>query len=55
MDNILRPERLGAEQNWSNAAKELLHWKRTFRIFLQPFCRPQRGDLDELGVLTNCL
>lgn len=50
MDKVLRPERLETDPNSSTAAKEWLHWKRTFENFL--IVLPQEG-LDKFGVLTN--
>ncbi|MCP4800870.1 MAG: DDE-type integrase/transposase/recombinase, partial [bacterium] len=50
MDRILRPERLETDPNSGTAAKEWLHWKRTFDNFLAVL--PQE-DLDKLAVLSN--
>ena len=47
---MLRPERLDTDPNSSTAAKEWLHWKRTFENFL--IVLPQER-LDKFGVLTN--
>ena len=52
MDKILRPERLEADPNSSEAAKEWLHWKTTFQNFLAVL---SPDGLDKLGVLTNYL
>ena len=52
MDRILRPERLETDPNSGTAAKEWLHWKRTFDNFLAVL--PQE-DLDKLAVLSNFL
>ncbi len=50
MDRVLRPERLDIDPNDNSAAKEWLHWKRTFANFLSVL--PQE-DLDKLTVLAN--
>ena len=52
MDKVLRPERLGADPNSSEASKDWLHWRRTFQNFLAVL---DREGLDNLGVLTNFL
>ena len=52
MDKVLRPERLGADPNSSEASKDWLHWRRTFQNFLAVI---DREGLDKLGVLTNFL
>ena len=50
MDNVLRPERLDTDPNSGTAAKEWLHWRRTFENFMAVL--PQEG-LDKLAVLSN--
>eukprot|EP00794_Sanderia_malayensis_P020739 gene20739-22770_t len=50
MDRVFRPERLETDPNSGTAAKEWLHWKRTFDNFLAVV--PQE-DLDKLAVLSN--
>lgn len=50
MDKVLRPERLETDPNSGTAAKEWLHWKRTFDNFLAVL--PQDG-LDKLAILSN--
>ncbi|XP_046858568.1 uncharacterized protein LOC124452018 [Xenia sp. Carnegie-2017] len=50
MDKVLRPERLETDRNRGTAAKEWLHWKRTFENFMAVL--PKEG-LDKLAVLSN--
>ena len=50
MDKVLRPERLETDPSSNVAAKEWLHWKRTFENFL--LVLPQT-DLNKLNVLAN--
>ena len=50
MDKVLRPERLDTDPNSGTAAKEWLHWRRTFENFMAVL--PQEG-LDKLAVLSN--
>lgn len=50
MDKVLRPERLETDPNSGAAAKEWLHWKRTFENFMAVL---PREDLDKLAVLSN--
>ena len=50
MDKVLRPERLDTDPNSETAAKEWLHWRRTFEKFMAVL--PQEG-LDKLAVLSN--
>ena len=37
MDKVLRPERLDTDPNSGTAAKEWLHWRRTFENFMAVF------------------
>ena len=50
MDKVLRPERLETDPSSNTAAKEWLHWKRTFENFMAVL--PQE-DLNKLAVLAN--
>ncbi|XP_067030897.1 uncharacterized protein [Acropora muricata] len=50
MDKVLRPERLGTDPNGGTAAKEWLHWRRTFEKFMAVW---PHEDLDKLAVLSN--
>ena len=50
MEKVLRPERLETDPSSSTAAKEWLHWKRTFENFMSVL--PQES-LDKLAVLAN--
>ena len=50
MDKVLWPERLDTDPNSGTAAKEWLHWRRTFENFMAVL--PQEG-LDKLAVLSN--
>ena len=50
MDKVLRPERLETYPNSGTAAKEWLHWKRTFENFMAVL--PKEG-LDKLAVLSD--
>ena len=50
MDKVLRPERLDTDPNSGTAAKEWLHWRRTFENFMAVL--PHK-DLDRLVILSN--
>ena len=50
MDKILRPERLDTDPNSGTAAKEWLHWRRTFENFMAVL---PHEDLDKLALLSN--
>ena len=50
MKKVLRPERLDADPNTATAAQDCLHWKATFRIFLDFV--PQY-NLNKRNVLIN--
>ena len=50
MERVLRPERLETDPNSGTAAKEWLHWKRTFENFMAVL---HREGLDKLAVLSN--
>ena len=52
MDTVLKPERLESDPSSSKAAKEWLHWKRTFQNFIAVL--PAK-DLNKLSVLANFL
>ena len=50
MDKVLRPERLDTDPNSGTAAKERLHWRRTFENLMAVL---PHEDLDKLAVLSN--
>ena len=50
MNGFLRPERFDADPNSPEAAKQWLHWKRTFNSFMTAI---QSHTPDKLDVLCN--
>lgn len=56
MDKFLRPERFEADPNSPNAAKEWMHWFKTFQNFLSSIPSSETGCLGEeekLRLLIN--
>lgn len=50
MDKALRPDRLDKDPNEPDAAREWLHWRRTFENYIHSF---SADNIDTLKILTN--
>lgn len=53
MERLLRPGRLDTDPNSSTAAKEWIHWFKTFENFLAVIPSEDPTQLNKLGILTN--
>ena len=54
MDKFLRPDRFETDPSEATAAKQWMHWKRTFDNFLEELTKnPQTAEHDKLKLMIN--